>query len=113
MCFFYTPATAVAMQEPIGAFIGFFLAKAIGLPLRDRCTIALETGVQNSTLAIAVTELSFKGLTKDRVMKGPLVYSLWYVCVCVCVCVCVFSNLPFPPSYRISPFGERRHFTRE
>ncbi|QDZ24508.1 bile acid:sodium symporter [Chloropicon primus] len=68
------------LQEPIGALLGFTLAAVTGLSIRDRCTIALETGVQASTLAIAVTELSFSdGRVKDRVMKGPLTYSLFYL----------------------------------
>ena len=68
------------LLEPIGALLGFVLAATSGLPIQDRCTVSLETGVQASTLAIAVTELSFEaGKVRDSVLKGPLIYSIFYL----------------------------------
>ena len=75
--------TGTGLMEPLGALAGFAAAAAVGLSRRDGCTVALETGVQNSTLAIAIVELSFrKGSERDVVMRGPLAYSLFYLVAC-------------------------------
>ncbi|KAK3247405.1 hypothetical protein CYMTET_40465 [Cymbomonas tetramitiformis] len=70
---------AVALMEPVGSALGFAFAAAFRLPMEDRCTISLETGIQNSTLALAVGQISFDGERRDLVMRAALLYSLFYV----------------------------------
>lgn len=71
---------ACLVMEPLGALLGLLISGAAGFPLKDRCTIALETGVQNSSLAIAIVTLSFdEGAERDVVLHAPLIYSFFYV----------------------------------
>ena len=90
--------TVTGLMEPLGALAGFAAAAAVGLSRRDGCTVALETGVQNSTLAIAIVELSFrKGSERDVVMRGPLAYSLFYLVHSVWL-VLLFRRVIGPPA---------------
>jgi BASS family bile acid:Na+ symporter len=47
-----TFAFIVFLQNSLAIFIGYFGAKAAGLPHRDRKTVALEVGIQNSGLGL-------------------------------------------------------------
>lgn len=42
--------------------IGYFLALLVGLPLRDRKTVSIETGIQNSALGLVLIFNFFNGL---------------------------------------------------
>ena len=47
----------VSLVSPYTVALGYVFAKLLGLPVRDRRAISLETGVQNSTLTLAVVRL--------------------------------------------------------
>ena len=42
-------------------------------------TIALETGIQNGPLAIAIVALTFSGTQQQQIMAVPALYSLFIV----------------------------------
>ena len=47
--------------EPVGVGFGWLMATLAKLDARDRVAVALETGVQNYTLVIAIVALTYKG----------------------------------------------------
>jgi predicted Na+-dependent transporter len=49
-----------ALMQPIGCAFGYFVAKLLKLEPKQRRTISLETGVQNSSLIIAVVAISWE-----------------------------------------------------
>jgi bile acid:Na+ symporter, BASS family len=64
----------VVLLNSIAAAIGFFSGHFLNLKISQRICIAIEVGVQNGTLAIAITA----GLLKNPDMAIPaMVYSLW------------------------------------
>jgi bile acid:Na+ symporter, BASS family len=64
----------VVLLNSIAAAIGFFSGHFFNLKISQRICIAIEVGVQNGTLAIAITA----GLLKNPDMAIPaMVYSLW------------------------------------
>lgn len=60
-----------------GAVLGFVLARLSGLRRYQARTVALETGIQNSTLTIAILTFSFSSddAVLTRVLRFPLLYS--------------------------------------
>ena len=78
------PATLILMA--IMMAIGLLSARALGLAPRDATTIAIETGVQNSTLGIAVGAIladqilgpteGFSAFALPAAMYGVLMYLL-------------------------------------
>jgi len=68
---------------PAGLCAGYCLATLAKLEWKDRITIALETGIQNSTLTITIIMLTFPGGTEDKnklqndVVGFALFYSLF------------------------------------
>ena len=67
--------------EPIGCFCGFAMATAARLNGRDTRAVALETGVQNYALIIALISLSFKAgsCEREEVSRFVLISTAWYV----------------------------------
>jgi BASS family bile acid:Na+ symporter len=65
-----------------GIFIAFAIAKAIKMHPMNARTIALETGIQNGPLAIAIVLLTFGG-TADvgLILIVPALYSLFFVII--------------------------------
>lgn len=65
-----------------GIFIAYMIAKAIRLHPMNARTIALETGIQNGPLAIAIVLLTFGG-TADvgLILIVPALYSLFIVII--------------------------------
>jgi BASS family bile acid:Na+ symporter len=65
-----------------GIFIAFAIAKAIKMHPMNARTIALETGIQNGPLAIAIVLLTFGG-TADvgLILIVPALYSLFIVII--------------------------------
>jgi len=71
----------------VGACLGYLLAWLFKFPRRQCRTIALETGIQNSTLTITVLTLSFPVDDNDpeskvfleELLQFPLLYSLFLV----------------------------------
>lgn len=76
-----TPATyaAAICLGLIGIVIGYMFARLLGQNNRDSRTIALETGLQNGPLAIAIVALTFTGLEAQSHMAVPALYSVFIV----------------------------------
>ncbi len=78
-----TPATYVAAVG-LGLFgitIGYGFARALKLHPRNARTVALETGIQNGPLAIAIIAFTFSGDEAQSYMAVPALYSLFIVIV--------------------------------
>ncbi|GGB87696.1 sodium transporter [Marivita lacus] len=82
-----TSATYVA-SIGLGVFgitIGYLFARALRLHPRNARTVALETGIQNGPLAIAIIVFTFQGAEAQAIMAVPVLYSLFIVIVSTCV----------------------------
>ena len=78
-----TSATYIA-SIGLGVFgitIGYFFARALKLHPRNARTVALETGIQNGPLAVAIIVFTFNGTEAQAVMAVPVLYSLFIVIV--------------------------------
>lgn len=62
-----------------GFALGFLLAKLLKQTDRRSMTIALETGIQNGPLGLAIVLFSFPKEIQDQVMLIPVLYSLFIV----------------------------------
>lgn len=60
----------------LGLLVGFGLARAAGLAVPQRRTVAIEVGVQNSLLALAVMQLSFRRVEADFASQAPFIVAL-------------------------------------
>lgn len=78
-----TPATYVASigLGLVGITIGYLFAKALRLHPRNARTVALETGIQNGPLAIAIIVFTFPPEQQQAIMAVPALYSLFIVMV--------------------------------
>ncbi|MCU4653700.1 bile acid:sodium symporter [Roseibacterium sp. SDUM158016] len=78
-----TPATYVAAigLGLFGIAIGYGFARALRLHPRNARTVALETGIQNGPLAIAIIAFTFAGDEAQSYMAVPALYSLFIVIV--------------------------------
>jgi BASS family bile acid:Na+ symporter len=78
-----TPATYVAAigLGLFGIIIGYGFARALKLHPRNARTVALETGIQNGPLAIAIIAFTFAGTEAQSYMAVPALYSLFIVIV--------------------------------
>jgi BASS family bile acid:Na+ symporter len=78
-----TPATYVAAigLGLFGIAIGYAFARALKLHPRNARTVALETGIQNGPLAIAIIAFTFSGDEAQSYMAVPALYSLFIVIV--------------------------------
>ncbi|MFT4609730.1 MAG: BASS family bile acid:Na+ symporter [Cellvibrionaceae bacterium] len=65
----------------MGISIGYLFARALRLHPRNARTVALETGIQNGPLAIAIIVFTFQGTEAQAVMAVPVLYSLFIVIV--------------------------------
>ena len=64
----------VVLLNGLGTLAGYLAARLSGLPLPQQITVAIEVGIQNCTLAIAITA----GLLKNPEMAVPgALYALW------------------------------------
>jgi BASS family bile acid:Na+ symporter len=75
------PTTYVAaiMLGVFGILIGYIFARSIRLHPRNARTVALETGIQNGPLAIAIIALTFSGDDQQPIMAVGALYSLFIV----------------------------------
>ena len=64
-----------------GISIGYAFARALKLHPRNARTVALETGIQNGPLAVAIIVFTFNGTEAQAVMAVPVLYSLFIVIV--------------------------------
>ncbi len=78
-----TPATYVAAigLGLFGILIGYGFARALRLHPRNARTVALETGIQNGPLAIAIIVFTFSGDEAQSYMAVPALYSLFIVII--------------------------------
>jgi BASS family bile acid:Na+ symporter len=82
-----TSATYIA-SIGLGVFgiaIGYAFARALKLHPRNARTVALETGIQNGPLAIAIIAFTFAGTEAQSIMAVPVLYSLFIVIVATLV----------------------------
>jgi BASS family bile acid:Na+ symporter len=78
-----TPATymaAIALGL-VGITIGYGFARGLRLHPRNARTVALETGIQNGPLAIAIIAFTFAGDEAQSYMAVPALYSLFIVII--------------------------------
>ncbi|MEM7214767.1 MAG: bile acid:sodium symporter [Pseudomonadota bacterium] len=82
-----TPATYVASigLGLIGITIGYFFATGLKLHPRNARTVALETGIQNGPLAIAIIVFTFPEAQQQAIVAVPALYSLFIVLVSTAV----------------------------
>ncbi|KAM9471138.1 P3 protein isoform 1-T2 [Clarias gariepinus] len=67
----------VGVTVPVlGLLVGFGLARVAGLDVPQRRTVAIEVGVQNSLLALAVMQLSFHRAEADFASQAPFIVAL-------------------------------------
>lgn len=78
-----TPATYVASIALglVGITIGYGFARGLRLHPRNARTVALETGIQNGPLAIAIIAFTFSGTEAQSYMAVPALYSLFIVII--------------------------------
>lgn len=77
------PATYVAAIA-LGVFgiaIGYAFARVLRLHPRNARTVALETGIQNGPLAIAIIAFTFTGTEAQSYMAVPALYALFIVII--------------------------------
>ncbi len=68
---------AVGVTVPLlGLVVGAVLAKLAGLAPPQRKTVSIEVGVQNSLLALAVMQLSFRRAEADFASQAPFIVAL-------------------------------------
>jgi BASS family bile acid:Na+ symporter len=67
-------ALAVVLHNGLGLAAGYWLARALGAATREARTIAIEVGMQNSGLAVA---LALKFFTPVAALPGAM-FSLWH-----------------------------------
>ena len=82
-----TPATYIAAigLGLVGITVGYLFAKSVKLHPRNARTVALETGIQNGPLAIAIIVFTFPAEQQQAIMAVPALYSLFIVIVSTCV----------------------------
>ncbi|XP_026222288.1 P3 protein [Anabas testudineus] len=68
---------AVGVTVPLlGLVVGAVMAKLAGLAPPQRKTVSIEVGVQNSLLALAVMQLSFRRAEADFASQAPFIVAL-------------------------------------
>ena len=63
----------------LGFLFGYLFSMLLKLHPRNARTIALETGIQNGPLAIAIVALTFSDTQQQAIMAVPALYSLFIV----------------------------------
>ncbi|XP_077001019.1 P3 protein [Tamandua tetradactyla] len=71
------PIVLAGLTVPlVGLLVGYCLARCLKLPEAQRRTVSIEVGVQNSLLALAVLQLSFRRLQADYASQAPFIVAL-------------------------------------
>ncbi len=65
----------------VGITVGYLFARALRLHPRNARTVALETGIQNGPLAVAIIAFTFAGEQAQSYMAVPVLYSLFIVII--------------------------------
>jgi BASS family bile acid:Na+ symporter len=68
---------AALLLGALGLGLGDLAARFAGLPLAQRRTVSLETGIQNSPLCFAILVMAFPGEAQVDMLKLPLLYALF------------------------------------
>ncbi|MFQ6547694.1 bile acid:sodium symporter family protein [Aestuariibius sp. 2305UL40-4] len=69
----------------VGITVGYVFAMALRLHPRNARTVALETGIQNGPLAVAIIAFTWPAEEAQAVMAVPVLYSLFIVMVSTAV----------------------------
>lgn len=69
----------------VGIAAGYAFSRALRLHPRHARTVALETGIQNSPLAVAIIAFSFPAAEAQAVMAIPVLYALFIILVATAV----------------------------
>lgn len=68
---------AAGVTVPVlGLVVGAVMARGAGLGVPQRKTVSIEVGVQNSLLALAVMQLSFRRVEADFASQAPFIVAL-------------------------------------
>ncbi|MEL6549060.1 MAG: bile acid:sodium symporter [Pseudomonadota bacterium] len=78
----YTAAIGLGV---VGITLGYVFATVLRLHPRNARTVALETGIQNGPLAIAIVVFAFPPEEQQAIMAVPALYSLFIVMVSTAV----------------------------
>ncbi|MEM8569862.1 MAG: bile acid:sodium symporter family protein [Pseudomonadota bacterium] len=70
---------AAIMLGVFGILVGYLFARAVRLHPRNVRTVALETGIQNAPLAIAIIALTFPADEQQSILAVGALYSLFIV----------------------------------
>ena len=70
---------AAIMLGLMGFLCGYGLSRLLRQTPRDARTVALETGIQNGPLAVALVVLTFAGTQQQEILAIPVLYSLFIV----------------------------------
>jgi BASS family bile acid:Na+ symporter len=90
---------AAVMLGIVGFIVGYFFSLAVGLTPRTARTVALETGIQNAPLAIAIVALSFAAEDQQPILAVMAMYSLFIVITSTAVTLLFrFAPAPATPS---------------
>jgi BASS family bile acid:Na+ symporter len=86
----YLAAIAVGL---CGMGLGYGLAGALRLSEPSRRAVALETGIQNSPLALGIIVASFPAASQERMLWLPLAYAL-FVLISASIVTLIFRARP-------------------
>jgi bile acid:Na+ symporter, BASS family len=67
----------VAVHNACALALGYYLARAIGLPEADRRAVAFETGIQNSSIALVLIFTFFGGLGGMAIVTAW--WGIWHI----------------------------------
>ena len=73
--------TAAILLGVCGILLGFVFARTLRMSPPDARTIALETGIQNGPLALAIIALSFSGEEQQATIAVAALYSLFMLII--------------------------------
>ncbi len=70
---------AAILLGAIGILVGYVFARLVRLHPRNVRTVALETGIQNAPLGLAIIALTFEGTEQQAVIAVGALYSMFVV----------------------------------
>lgn len=76
-----TTYVAAASLGVLGIAIGYGFARSLRLHPRNARTVALETGIQNSPLAVAIITFTYGQTEAQPILAVPVLYALFIVIV--------------------------------
>ena len=67
---------ACILLGPMGFLLGYFFAWLLKLGIAQRRAVSLETGSQNTPLALAIVLISFPPEIRSDILVAPLIYGM-------------------------------------